>query len=96
MGQELMEEPKMVQSVKEGQGHHAPQVVVHYNKDQFKFAAEGNPYKGQALREAFGVGAEYDLYRRDGNKAEIINPEDQVTLKNGDHFFSVIRQSTVG
>lgn len=86
----------MVQGTQIGQGHHSPEVVVHYGNETFKLPAEGNPYKGQSLRETFGVAGDYDLYRRHGNKADLISPEDEVTLQNGDHFFSLIRQTSVG
>lgn len=74
---------------------------IHFkiDKEQHEIAEDQNPVTGLFLRGLPPpVGDAYDLWlRARGNEDDtVVRPEDQVEVKNGDHFYTAKRDITPG
>jgi hypothetical protein len=64
--------------------HHPVEVVI----NDKKYAFEHHVRTGREIKEKAGIPLDYSLYRRSPGQNEPISNDEDVTLHNGEHFFS--------
>lgn len=61
---------------------------VHVVIDDKPYVFETDVVTGLVIKQTAGIPADYSLYRREHGANEPISNDEEVQLKEGDHFFS--------
>ena len=73
---------------------------IHFkiDKTQYEISEDQNPVTGAYLRSLPPVPEDYDLWLRGrgSDDDKLINPEENVEVENGDHFYTSKRVVTPG
>jgi hypothetical protein len=79
--------------------HEPHEIHFKIDKNPHEISSAQNPVTGQFLRSLPPpVGDDYDLWLRGRGQEDdrIINPQDSVTVREGDHFYTAKKDITPG